>query len=88
MTRFRRACRREVPSRGQQFLDGVLDPVVEALANDQALQSRRRDHALAGDWARYRDCRVRPGLVLIYRKPDAEQLILTRLGSHSQVFRD
>ena len=32
------------------------------------------------------DCHVRPDLVLIYRKPDTEQLFLTRLGSHSQVF--
>ena len=86
-TRFQRDYRREARSRGREFLHGALSPVIEALANDQPLQYRHRDHALAGDWARYRDCHVRPDLVLIYRKPDTEQLILTRLGSHSQVFR-
>jgi mRNA interferase YafQ len=32
-----------------------------------------------------RDCHIRPDLVLIYRKPDQDNLDLTRLGSHSQL---
>jgi addiction module RelE/StbE family toxin len=31
------------------------------------------------------DCHVKPDLVLIYRKPDAETLQLVRLGSHSEL---
>ncbi len=34
----------------------------------------------------YRDCHVRPGLVLIYRLPDPDTLQLVRLGSHSELF--
>ena len=39
----------------------------------------------AGEWKDYRDCHVRPDLILIYRKPDAEHLDLVRLGSHSEL---
>ena len=42
-------------------------------------------HALTGDWKDYRDCHVKPDLVLIYQKPDADVLRLVRLGSHSEL---
>ncbi|MBV5308792.1 MAG: type II toxin-antitoxin system YafQ family toxin [Chromatium okenii] len=44
-----------------------------------------RDHALNGHWEEYRDCHVKPDLVLIYRKPDDNTLQLVRLGSHSML---
>jgi len=56
-----------------------------ALASDQPLEPRHRDHAPTGDWADHRDCHVEPDLVLIYRKPDAATLQLVRLGSHSEI---
>jgi hypothetical protein len=43
------------------------------------------DHALSGEWRDFRDCHIRPDLILIYRKPDAENLELVRLGSHSEL---
>ena len=42
-------------------------------------------HALTGDWKDHRDCHVKPDLVLIYQKPDADVLRLVRLGSHSEL---
>ncbi|WLV67219.1 type II toxin-antitoxin system YafQ family toxin [Pseudomonas aeruginosa] len=48
-------------------------------------QPRHRDHALTGDWKDHRDCHVKPDLVLIYQKPDADTLRLVRLGSHSEL---
>jgi mRNA interferase YafQ len=60
-------------------------PIVKALASDQLLEPRHRDHALTGDWKDHRDCHVKPDLVLIYRKPDDEVLQLVRIGSHSEL---
>ena len=40
------------------------------------LTEKYRDHALTGDWSKYRDCHIKPDLVLIYRKPDTEVLQL------------
>lgn len=64
----------------------MLTPILIALATDAQLEPRCRDHALTSDWAGYRDCHVRPDLVLIYGKPDDITLRLARLGSHSEVF--
>jgi mRNA interferase YafQ len=41
---------------------------------------------LSGEWAGYRECHLKPGLLLIYRKPDAGSLRLARLGSYSELF--
>ena len=60
--------------------------VLTALLDDVALEARYRDHDLSGEWLGYRDCHVKPDLVLIYRKPDKDTLRLARLGSHSAVF--
>jgi mRNA interferase YafQ len=41
---------------------------------------------LGGDWRGYRECHIKPDLLLIHRKPDAGTLRLARLGSHSELF--
>ena len=60
--------------------------VLDALVTDQPLDARYRDHDLSGDWAGYRECHVKPDLLLIYRKSDGDILGLARLGSHSELF--
>jgi mRNA interferase YafQ len=82
---FRRDYKRESKGQHRQTLADDLTGVIEALANDQALDSRHRDHALTGEWKDHRDCHLKPDLVLIYRKPDAVLLQLVRLGSHSEL---
>ena len=57
-----------------------------SLAADQSLPAANRDHALSGDWTACRECHIRPDLLLIYRKMDADTLELVRLGSHSDLF--
>lgn len=85
-TTFKRDYKRESKGRHRATLDDDLRPILIALATDTPLEPRYRDHDLSGDWAGYRDCHVKPDLVLIYRKPDADTLRLARLGSHSEVF--
>ena len=40
---------------------------------------------LSGEWSGFRDCHVKPDLVLIYEKPGTDTLRLVRLGSHSEL---
>jgi len=49
------------------------------------LPQRYFDHALSGDWEDFRDCHIKPDLILIYRKPGLQSLELVRLGSHSEL---
>ena len=83
---FKRDYKREAKGQYRATLDAALVPVLTALADDMPLEPRHRDHDLSGEWAGYRDCHVKPDLVLIYRKPDADILRLARLGSHSELF--
>jgi Bacterial toxin of type II toxin-antitoxin system, YafQ len=52
---------------------------------DRPLPQRYFDHPLSGEWSGFRDCHIRPDLVLIYEKPDVHTLRLVRLGSHSEL---
>ncbi len=72
--------------RHSKDIDQLLSAVVEKLLIDQALPPRNRDHELSGNWKGYRECHLKPNLLLIYRKPDADTLRLARLGSHSELF--
>lgn len=85
-TSFRRDYRRVKANPRYRNLDNVLLPLVTMLAEDQALAVANRDHALSGNWSSYRECHVRPDLLLIYRKPDTDTLQIARLGSHSELF--
>lgn len=82
---FKRDLKREAKGQHRQALKSDFVAIVEALANDQSLSEKHRDHALTGDWKDYRDCHIKPDLVLIYRKPNDTVLQLIRLGSHSEL---
>ena len=84
-TRFRRDFKREAKGRYAKQLSDLLAEVVDLLATDTPLPPRFNDHALTGNWAEFRDCHLKPDLVLIYRKPDLDTLQLVRLGSHSEL---
>jgi mRNA interferase YafQ len=81
--RFHRDYKRVL--RGLPSLQQDLQPVIDQLAADSPLPARNRDHPLKGEWLGFRDCHIRPDLVLIYRKFDPQMLELNRLGSHSEL---
>lgn len=81
----RRDLKRERKGAHGSTLEADLMPALEALANDEKLPFRMRDHALTGNWRGCRDCHIRPDLVLIYQKPDSERLLLLRIGSHAEL---
>jgi mRNA interferase YafQ len=62
-----------------------LHAVIEALRARQPLEPRHKDHPLGVEWKGWRDCRIEPDWVLIYRKDDV-MLELCRIGSHSDLF--
>ena len=83
--RFKRDYKREKSGQHGKKLDALSMDVVTLLAGDTALERRHVDHALTGEWQDHRDCHLKPDLILIYRKPDADSFELVRLGSHSEL---
>lgn len=83
-TKFRRDYKREQKSDAN--IGTVLADVLELLVSDTQLPQKLRDHGLSGDWKGFRDCHIKPDLVLIYEKVGDDLLRLVRLGSHSELF--
>lgn len=84
---FKRDYKRESKGLHRSTLDEALKQVLTALVIDQPLDARQRDHSLSGDWAGYRECHIKPDLLLIYCIEYPDMLSLVRLGSHSEIFR-
>ena len=66
--------------------EALVAAALALLIADEPLPPKCRDHSLSGTWAGYRECHLKPDLLLIYSKPDAVALRLVRLGSHSELF--
>ena len=68
-------------------VEQLLKAAVLLLVADAELPATMEDHPLLGDWRGYRDCHLKPDLLLIYKKTDDGILRLARLGSHSELFK-
>ena len=87
---FKQDMKRERHGQYRFVLKEELVNVIEALAKDIPLDTLKkdyRDHALHRNLEGYRECHLRPDLILLYCKIDEELQILRleRLGSHRQV---
>lgn len=82
---FKRDYKRELKGQHRTTLDGDLVEILKVLVSDVQLAERYRDHSLSGDWKNFRDCHIKPDLVLIYQKPNDKILQLVRIGSHSEL---
>jgi mRNA interferase YafQ len=64
-----------------------LHQVVKLLADGLPLPESCRDHALSGNWSCYRECHIQPDWLLVYHiQDDLLVLVLTRTGTHSDLF--
>jgi mRNA interferase YafQ len=82
---FKKDLKRERKGRHAKYLAEILEATLTLLVHDEQLPIAQRDHALSGKWQEFRDCHLRPDLVLIYRKTEPSKLELLRLGSHSEL---
>jgi mRNA interferase YafQ len=82
---FKRDLKRESKGVYRAMLAEHFTAIIRTLANDEPLAEKHRDHALTGDWKDYRDCHIKPDLVLIYGKTADDVLELIRFGSHSEL---
>ena len=67
-------------------LNAQLSSLLQMLVQDKPLPDTYRDHDLIGNWKGFRECHLKPDLLLIYRQI-ADELQLARLGSHNELFK-
>ena len=65
----------------------LANEIITILANDEPLPPKHNDHALVGNWRGYRECHITPDWLLVYKKKDSGELILSlaRIASHSDL---
>ena len=64
-----------------------LFKVIGMLQKQEPLPEEKRDHSLVGNYKGYRECHVRPDLLLIYKIKKKElELLLFRIGTHSDLY--
>lgn len=59
--------------------------VMNCLINDLPLREKYCNHAMTGNKQHLMDCHVKPDLVLLYELQGEGDLMLHRLGSHSEL---
>jgi mRNA interferase YafQ len=66
-SRFRKDFKRENKGRYREAVRTDLMTAIDLLQQDLPLPVRFANYALIGKWLGYRDCHIKPDLVLIYR---------------------
>lgn len=62
--------------------------VIRKLAKGEQLEEKYHDHQLFGKLKDFRDCHIRPDLVLIYRiRENILELYVYRIGTHSKLYK-
>ncbi len=65
----------------------LLEEVLEILCQELPLPQKYCDHSLSGKYAEHRECHITPDWLLIYKiEQNILTLLLTRTGSHSDLF--
>lgn len=84
---FRKEYERKAMETKDHVVERKLDEVLLMLLKGLPLPPSLRDHKLVGNLARCRECHIQPDLLLIY-EPTREVIILHRLCSHREMFRN
>ena len=63
----------------------IIFDVISILEQEATLDEKYKDHELIGNWCSFRECHIKPDLLLIYKRNFSE-LQLARIGTHSDLF--
>ena len=63
----------------------IIFDLISILEQGIALDAKYKDHELIGNWYSFRECHIKPDLLLIYKR-NISELQLARIGSHSDLF--
>lgn len=84
---FRKSIKRLVHSKDGKIIEERLEIIIECIRHGSILDRKYKDHALHGVWNGYRECHVKPDVLLLYEVDKQMSLVtLINIGSHSEVF--
>lgn len=83
---FEKRFKKDAKKHAKVFDMAAWREVLTLLCSDEPGPARYKDHALVGNWGGFRECHIKPDLLLIYRLEGEDYVQLVRLGSHAQLF--
>lgn len=60
--------------------------ILKMLENEIPVPEEYDPHMLTGDYKGHMECHIEGDFLLIWLDPDTDEIILVRLGSHSELF--
>ncbi|OHA84356.1 MAG: hypothetical protein A2937_01290 [Candidatus Yonathbacteria bacterium RIFCSPLOWO2_01_FULL_47_33b] len=84
---FRTSIKRLSQSKDSRIISARLEVVVESIRQRKTIDRKYKDHALRGEYLGYRECHIKPDVLLLY-EVDEQMLLVTlvNIGSHSELF--
>ena len=64
----------------------ITKKIINKLLNDEILESKYKDHKLIGKYAGFRECHIKPDLLIYKKENNALILVCIAIGSHSDLF--
>lgn len=84
---FKKAIKRLLGAKDGRLVKDRLGVIIENIKQRKTLDRRCKDHALQGGYLGYRECHIKPDVLLLYEVDETRLLItLINIGSHSELF--
>ncbi len=84
---FERSYRKLKQSGIKEQIINDIKNIIDTLASGKSLLPKHQDHKLTGYLSEYRECHVRPNLLLVYQIDHGNLiLVLVDIGSHPYLF--
>ena len=65
-----------------------IEDIVSIISSGKKLDTKYQDHNLNGKMSDYRECHIKPDLLLVYQiKKDKLILLLVNISKHSNLFK-
>ena len=82
---FRKSLKRII--RSGSLKHEQVETVINSIATAKTLDQKYHDHSLAGEFTGYRECHIKPNVLLIYKiEKKILILVLVDIGSHADLF--
>lgn len=84
---FKKSIKRLLRAKDNKIVEERLEVVVEIIRQRKILDPKYKDHALRGEFGGYRECHIKPDVLLLYEIDEQRFFItLVNIGSHSDLF--
>lgn len=73
--------------KNKKDIEKIFD-IITKLQNGKKLEEKYKDHQLKGNLKQYRECHIKPDLLLLYEiRKNELVLIAYRVGSHTELLK-